>query len=89
MRVKEFTSAEEQFVLLKKILNTTQNQIRDEHLIRGLTTSESWGETTLDFVKRLIDNTFSEIDESQSIPLVGFVDYGDPLKVPKPSRSEK
>lgn len=85
MRVYEFTNAEEQFDLLIRIFNLTRSQIRDEHLLRDMGTSESGGDSSLDFVKRLIDNAFTEIDDWAMGRSVGFVDHDD-LKT-KPTQS--
>lgn len=74
MRVYEFTNAEEQFDLLTRIVNLTRSQIKDEHLLRDMGTTESGGESTLDFVKRLVDNAFTEIDDWAMERSVGFVD---------------
>ena len=74
MRVYEFTNAEEQFDLLTRIVNLTRSQIKDEHLLRDMGTTESGGESTLDFVKRLVDNAFAEIDDWAMERSVGFVD---------------
>jgi hypothetical protein len=74
MRVYEFTNAEEQFDLLTRIVNLTRSQIKDEHLLRDMGTNESGGESTLDFVKRLVDNAFTEIDDWAMERSVGFVD---------------
>ena len=82
MRVYEFTNAEEQFDLLTRIVNLTRSQIKDEHLLRDMGTTESGGESTLDFVKRLVDNAFTEIDDWAMERSVGFVDVRD---VPKKS----
>ncbi len=73
MRVYEFTNAEEQFDLLTRIVNLTRSQIKDEHLLRDMGTSDSGGESSLDFVKRLVDNTFSVIDDWSMERSVGFV----------------
>jgi hypothetical protein len=82
MRVYEFTNAKEQFDLLTKIFNLTRSQIKDEHLLRGMGTNDFGGESTLDFVKRLVDNTFSVLDDWTMERSVGFVDVRD---VPKKS----
>ena len=74
MRVYEFTNAEEQFDLLTRIVNLTRSQIKDEHILRDMGTTESGGESTLDFVKRLVDNAFTEIDDWAMERSVGFVD---------------
>ena len=75
MRIYEFTNAEEQVDLLTQIVNLTRSQIMSEHLFKDMGTSDSGGESTLDFVKRLIDNTFSEIDDWAMKRSVGFVDH--------------
>ena len=90
MRIYEFTNAEEQFDLLTRIVNVTRSQIKDEHLLLDLGTSESGGESSLDFVKRLIDNTFTEIDDWSMERSVGFVDIRDHDKSsPTPVQSKK
>lgn len=82
MRVYEFTNAEEQLDLMTRIFNLTRSQIKDEHLLRDMGTTESSGESSLDFVKRLIDNAFSVIDDWAMERSVGFVDIRN---VPKKS----
>jgi len=42
-----------------------------------LGTNKSGGESTLDFIQRLITNAFSEIDDWEMERSVGFVDHGD------------
>ena len=85
MRVYEFTNAEEQFDLLTRIVNLTRSQIKDEHLLRDMGTTESSGESTLDFVKRLVDNAFTEIDDWAMERSVGFVDVRVPSQKPTQS----
>ena len=90
MRVYEFTNAEEQFDLLTRIVNLTRSQIKDEHLLRDMGTNESGGESTLDFVKRLIDNAFTEIDDWAMERSVGFVDVRDqPMKSTQSVQTKK
>jgi len=80
MRVYEFTNAEEQFDLLTRIFNLTGSQIKDKHSFREMGTSNSGGESSLDFVKRLVDNTFSVLDDWAMERSVGFVDVRDVSK---------
>jgi hypothetical protein len=89
MRVYEFTNAEEQFDLLTRIVNVTRSQIKDEHLLGDLGSSESGGESNLDFIKRLIDNAFTEIDDWSMERSVGFVNLRDQNKPSAPQDQSK